>query len=128
MEELKFYLCKKCGNLVLMMRETGPRLVCCDVEMELLVANTEDGAREKHVPYVEVDGDLVKVQVGEVIHPMTEKHFIEWIFVETTKGGLFKHLKPGEEPKAQFRFIDEEVVAVYEYCNLHGLYKLQIKE
>ncbi|HEY8444751.1 MAG TPA: desulfoferrodoxin family protein [Bacilli bacterium] len=127
MEEQKFYVCKHCGNLVAMMRESGVRMVCCGEEMELLEANTRDGSREKHVPKVNIEGDLVKVQVGEMIHPMEEKHYIEWIFLATKKGGQFKHLRPGDEPKAEFKVVDDEVLAVYEHCNIHGLYKMQIK-
>ncbi|MFA5543920.1 MAG: desulfoferrodoxin family protein [Bacilli bacterium] len=127
MREQKFYRCSHCGNLVAMMHSSGARIVCCGEEMKLLDANTQDGAREKHLPLVHVDGCSVRVQVGDVIHPMTEAHYIQWIYLETEKGGQVKFLKPNEEPTAKFKVVDDEVVAVYEYCNLHGLYKTVIK-
>lgn len=128
MKEIKFAVCKHCGNMVTFMHESGAKLTCCGEQMKELDPNTEDGAREKHLPAVEVDGCLVIAKVGEVTHPMTEAHYIEWIYMQTTKGGQVKYLKPGEEPIAKFKLIEDEVVAVYEFCNLHGLYKTVIKQ
>ncbi len=127
MREQKFYRCSHCGNLVAMMHASGASIVCCGEKMKLLEANTQDGAREKHLPLVNVEGCLVRVQVGDVIHPMTEAHYIEWIYLETEEGGQVKFLKPNEEPTAKFKVVDDEVIAVYEYCNLHGLYKTSLK-
>lgn len=94
---------------------------------EVLTANTVDAAREKHVPLVERSGNDVVVTVGEVIHPMTEAHYIMWIALETNEGFHVKHLAPGEVPTAIFALTDgEEPVAAYEYCNLHGLWKKEI--
>lgn len=87
-----------------------------------LVANTTDASTEKHVPEVTIDGDTVTVVIGSVEHPMEEKHYIEWIYVQTEKGGQRKNFKPGDKPIAQFKLIDDKAVAVYEYCNLHGLW------
>ena len=86
------------------------------------MANATDAAREKHVPVVTVEGNTVSVTVGSVEHPMTEEHYITWIYLETEKGGQRKALKPGEAPSATFTLIDDEPVGVYEYCNLHGLW------
>ena len=95
--------------------------------MTELKGNTSDGATEKHVPVVSVDGDKVTVKVGSVDHPMLEEHFIQWIVLETTKGFQKKNLKPGEKPEATFALTDgEKAVAAYEYCNLHGLWKADI--
>lgn len=127
MKEVKFAMCKHCGNMVEFMHDSGARPTCCGDPMTILEPNTQDGAREKHLPVVEVDGCLVIVKVGEVTHPMTEAHYIQWIYVQTTKGGQVKYLKPGEEPVAKFKLVEDEVVAVYEYCNLHGLYKTEVK-
>ena len=92
--------------------------------MEVIPVNTQDGAHEKHVPVYKVEGNIVSVKVGEVDHPMLEVHYIQWIALETNKGNQRKVLKPGDKPEAQFALLPgEEVVAVYEYCNLHGLYK-----
>ena len=95
--------------------------------MEEIVANTVDAAREKHVPEVAVEGNLVKVQVGSVAHPMMDAHYIQFIILETKKGYQKQDLKPGQEPKAEFLVAPgDEPVAVYEYCNLHGLWKKEI--
>ena len=90
-------------------------------EGEEIIANTTDGAYEKHVPVIEHNGDHVIVKVGSVPHPMLEVHWIEWIVLETATGYQKKDLKPGEAPEAEFA-VTEPVVAAYEYCNLHGLW------
>ncbi|MDD4212858.1 MAG: desulfoferrodoxin family protein [Bacilli bacterium] len=128
MKEVKFYVCKHCGNLVLLLRNGGGRLVCCGEPMKLLEANSSDGAYEKHVPEVKIEasGKEITVQVGSVIHPMTEAHFIEWVYVQTKKGGQLKYFAPGDAPVARFTFVEDEVVAVYEHCNLHGLFVKEV--
>ncbi len=45
------------------------------------------------------------------------------IYLETKNGGQRKALSPGDEPKATFALHDDELVAVYAYCNVHGLWK-----
>ena len=98
--------------------------MCCGKPMEELVANTQDGAHEKHIPVFEVKDRIVTVKVGEVEHPMMDAHYIQWIALETNLGNQRKVLKPGQAPEAKFALLDgEEVLGVYEYCNLHGLYK-----
>ena len=87
-----------------------------------LTANITDGAYEKHVPVIEQQGDHVTVKVGSVPHPMLDVHWIEWIVLETATGYQKKDLKPGEAPEAEFA-VTEPVLAAYEYCNLHGLWK-----
>ena len=91
-----------------------------------LKANTTDAAVEKHVPVVTQEGNKITVAVSSVEHPMLPEHFIQWIYVETENGGLFKELKPGEAPAATFALGDDKPVAVYEYCNLHGLWKADL--
>ena len=98
MSKAKFFLCRHCGNLVSMVHSSGVPMVCCGENMTELTANTADAAGEKHVPVVTVDGNTVTVKVSSVIHPMEEEHYIQWIYLETEKGGQIKHLKPGEEP------------------------------
>ncbi len=121
---MKFYRCDHCKNIVTFLKDSGVPVVCCGQKMTELVPGTTDGALEKHVPAVEVQGNLVKVQIGSVVHPMLEAHYIEFIALETTRGAQIRWLKPGEAPAAQFVLAEgEEVVAVYEYCNLHGLWK-----
>ena len=126
MSKVKFYICEHCQNLVEMIYDSGVNPVCCGEKMKELVAGTSDGAREKHVPEVTVNGNEVSVVIGSVEHPMIEKHYIMWIYLETKKGGQRVDLKPGEAPKAKFLVIDDEPVAVYEYCNLHGLWKTEL--
>ena len=92
--------------------------------MEELLANTTDAATEKHVPVVEVSGNNIMVKVGKVDHPTEDAHYIQWIYVETEKGGQKKTLKPGEKAESVFALAGgDKAIAVYEYCNLHGLWK-----
>lgn len=118
----KFFKCAHCGNVITMLEDKGVPVVCCGEPMQELVANKEDAAVEKHVPFVEVDDDEIEVTIGETVHPMEEAHYIQFIYLETDKGGMFKKLSPGEEPKAQFEVEEGKPVAVYELCNLHGLW------
>lgn len=124
MIEPKFYYCKHCGNIIEMIHDSGVRVVCCGETMTVLETKTEEEAYEKHLPVVEVKGNKVKVTVGGVLHPMVEKHYIQFIYLLTNKGLQKKFLKPGDAPIATFIIDDkEEVVAAYEFCNLHGLWK-----
>ena len=121
---MKFYRCDHCGNIVEFVESSGVPVVCCGEPMKELVPGTTDAAVEKHVPVVNVEGNVVKVEVGEVEHPMVEEHFIGWVAIETKKGVQRKYLKPGEKPAVEFVLAeDDELVATYEYCNLHGLWK-----
>lgn len=126
--ELKFYRCAICGNIAVKVNDSGVSMVCCDEEMTELAANTDDKvATEKHVPITTVDGSSAKVVVGEVEHPMIKEHFIEWIAIATSTGWQIKFLKSGEEPEAKFELADDETMtAVYEYCNLHSLWKGEV--
>ena len=126
MKETKFFICEKCGNLMTLIEESGVPVVCCGQKMTKLVAGTVEASREKHIPVVTVNGDAVEVLVGSVIHPMSDEHNIGWIYVETEKGGLIKKLAPTDEPKASFNLGGDKLVAVYAYCNLHGLWKAEI--
>ncbi|NMB30485.1 MAG: desulfoferrodoxin [Clostridiales bacterium] len=120
-ENVKFLRCAKCGNMATYIKDGGVPIVCCGEPMKILKANTEDAAVEKHVPYCEVKDGKLEVQIGEDIHPMLDEHWIEWIAVVSEAGIEITKLKPGMEPKATF--CNYENVDVYEYCNLHGLWK-----
>lgn len=121
---MKFYKCEICGNIVEMIKESGNVMSCCGQNMKELIPCSSDGAVEKHVPVCEMEGRKVCVKVGENEHPMLDAHFIEWIALETTKGVYRIMLHPGDAPKAHFTLCEgEEVVGVYAYCNLHGLWK-----
>lgn len=120
----KFFRCQHCGNIVEMVHESGVPVVCCGEPMVELVPNTTDAATEKHVPVIAVNGKEVVVNVGEVEHPMIPEHHIEVIILETTLGSQKKYLDPAGKPVAKFALLDgEQVVAAYEYCNLHGFWK-----
>ena len=126
--EVKFYICKHCGNIVGLIHNAGVPLVCCGEKMSELVPNTTEAATEKHLPVVEMDGNIVKVSVGSVEHPSTEEHYIAWVYLETAHGGQRKAIKPGDKPEVSFALQDDELIAVYAYCNLHGLWKTEIKK
>ena len=121
---MKFFRCPICGKIIAIVNETAVPTICCGRPMEELVPNTMDGAAEKHLPVYEVEGNVVHVKVGSVEHPMVDNHYIQWIMLQTNLGNQRKQLKPGEKPEADFALLPgEKVVAVLEYCNLHGLYK-----
>jgi len=153
MNELAVYRCEICGNMVVMIKSGGGTLTCCGQEMKKLEANTVDASKEKHVPDVKIEDGRIKVQVGSVEHPMVPEHYIEWIAAVSGRNVGMVYLKPGMKPKAEFMFIqnnDEEAsadeivpncegspcnfvnkmqpqekITVYEYCNLHGLWKAE---
>ena len=121
---MKIFKCKKCGNMVELIEEKGGTLVCCGEAMELVEASTVDAAREKHVPYTEIEDDVVYVKIGEVDHPMTDEHYIEWVAAVFNDSVLKYNFKPGEVPEAVFDY--EEGMEIYAYCNLHGLWKKEL--
>ena len=121
---MKFYICKHCGNIVAFVKDSGVPVVCCGEKMSRLEENTSDGAAEKHVPVISVDGQNVTVTVSSVEHPMVPEHYIEWIALHTKQGNQRKELAPGEKPRRSFAICeDDEVISAYAYCNLHGLWK-----
>ena len=121
---MKFYKCSHCGNIVAFVENKGVPVMCCGQKMDELVPNTTDAAGEKHVPVYEVKDGTVTVTVGSVEHPRLEEHYIQWVALETKQGNQRKLLAPGQKPEVKFAITpDDEVVAVYEYCNLHGLWK-----
>ena len=122
--EVKFYVCKHCGNIYAAVKESGVKVKCCGEDMTLIVPGTVDASKEKHIPVYKKEGNKVTVTVGSVIHPMEEAHYIEWISIQTKQGNQRKVLNPGQEPVACFCLCEgDEVEAVYAYCNLHGLWK-----
>ena len=122
--EMKFYICRHCGNIVGFVKNTGVPIMCCGEKMQELVPNTTDAAQEKHVPVYTVEEGRVTVTVGSTEHPMLPEHYIEWIALQTTGGNHRKALHPGDKPQACFMLCpDDKVEAVYAYCNLHGLWK-----
>lgn len=126
MSNTKYYLCEKCGNLIEKIDDSGVPVVCCGQKMTPVVAGTVEASHEKHIPVATVEGDLVKVVVGSVEHPMAEEHSILWIELKTDRGVQRKHLNPGEAPVAVFALAEEKPLEVYAYCNLHGLWKCDV--
>ena len=123
----KFFICKHCGNMVGLINNAGVPLVCCGEKMAELVPNTVEASAEKHLPVVTVSDSSIAVQIGSVLHPAEEKHHIVFIYLETKRGGQRKSIPVGTEPKLIFSFADDEPIAVYAYCNLHGLWKTEVK-
>lgn len=122
--EMKFYQCETCGQIVAMVKKTGSPVICCGKPMKEIIPGAADAAVEKHVPVFELKDNKVLVSIGSVEHPMLPEHYIEWISLQTKFGNQRKALKPGDEPKVCFSVCDgDEIVAVYAYCNLHGLWK-----
>ena len=122
----KFFKCNLCGNLVVPVVDMGTQLVCCGQDMNRLEPNTTEASTEKHLPSVTASADSVSVQVGSAAHPMEDGHHIEFVYVKTEEGGQRKHLNIGEEPKCVFSFSDDKPIAVYAYCNLHGLWVTEV--
>mgnify|MGYP005764839973 FL=1 len=124
----KFLLCRRCGNLIEMINDSGVTPICCGTDMNELTPNSVEAATEKHIPVVEIDGSIAKVTVGSTLHPMEEAHYIEWIYLETSIGIKRVKLNPKEEPIASFALLEEEtVISAYAYCNLHGLWIKELK-
>lgn len=121
-ERLEVYKCGLCGNIVEVLHGGKGELNCCGKPMDLMTENTVDAAKEKHVPVLEKTSDGVKVKVGDVAHPMEEKHYIEWIEVMADGKIHRQFLNPGETPEASFN-VGGDQVSARAYCNLHGNWK-----
>jgi len=126
MSKQKFFICQHCGNMIGLIKDKGVPMICCGEQMTELIPNTVEASQEKHLPAVTVAGDSLSVQVGSVLHPMEEAHLITFVYVETERGGQRKALNVGEEPKLTFSFSNDKPIAVYAYCNLHGLWKTDL--
>lgn len=124
--EQKFFRCKHCGNMVELINNGGMPMICCGEPMGELIPNTVEASAEKHVPEVSVQEQLVQVKIGSVAHPMTEEHHIEFIYLQTEKGGQRKVLKVGLEAAAAFAVLEDKPLEVFAYCNLHGLWKAPV--
>ena len=121
----KFFKCRHCGNVIEKVVDKGVPVVCCGERMEELIPNTVEASGEKHVPVVTlVDDKTIKIEVGSIAHPMLPEHHIAFVYVETERGGIRVNLT--DKPEAVIYLGDEKPVAVYEYCNLHGLWKTEL--
>ena len=120
----KFYVCEHCGNIITKVQDSKVPVVCCGQPMKEMIPGTTDAAVEKHVPVYEVEGNIVNVKVGSIEHPMVAEHYIQWIVLQTNQGVQIKYLESETPPAASFALAEgEEVIAVLEYCNLHGLWQ-----
>ncbi len=126
MRNTKFYICPVCRNTVEMIYDTDIKLSCCGEEMAELLPNTVEASGEKHIPAVKVADNMVDVHVGSIDHPMENVHYIEWVQLVTDAGSQRKFLKPGQAPNVKFYLDGEKPLAVYAYCNLHGLWKVDL--
>jgi superoxide reductase len=126
---MKLYRCNVCGNVVELLVSGGGTLVCCGEDMEELVAKEGNESNEKHLPIVGADGNKVTVKVGSIAHPMMEAHYIQWIVIFYNNKIQRVKLNYTDEPKAIFT-VDEDYkeMEVYEYCNIHGLWKTTYKK
>lgn len=124
---MKFYKCAKCGRVLVNVQDTGKDIECCGEKMTMIVAGTSDGSVEKHLPVWSYENGVLWVRVGTQEHPMSEEHHIAWIAVETKSGYQLKFLKHCCYPEVQFALIPyDEVVHVYSYCNIHGLWSSSV--
>ena len=132
---MRFYICKHCGNLAGLIDNKGVPMVCCGEKMAELVPNTVEASVEKHLPVVKkadecacgcTCGSALTIEVGSAAHPMLEEHHIGFIYIETENGGKRHRLNVGQEPVIKVCCCDDAPVAVYAWCNLHGLWKTAI--
>ena len=126
MKNTKFYICPHCKNVITKLSDSGVGVVCCGEKMKELIPGEVEASVEKHLPVVNYDGNTLSVSVGSVNHPMSPEHYIPWIYVELEDGGFFKHLSPDSAPIVSFTLGNDKPVAVYAYCNLHGLWKTNV--
>ena len=123
---MKILRCNHCGNTTYVLHDSYVPMICYGEEMHELIANTTEAALEKHLPAVTMNEGKIEVVVGSVEHPMTDAQYIEWILLETDKGVQIRHLTPADAPKAVLEIGEGKPLAVYEYCNLHGLWKTEL--
>ena len=126
MKSHKFFICKHCGNLVGLVENKGAPLTCCGEKMSELVANIVEASREKHLPVAVLSGSTLSVSVGSAAHPMEAAHHIAFVYLETAHGGQRKALTAGSPAEVKFALVDDKAIAVYAYCNLHGLWKTEL--
>lgn len=124
---LRFFRCKNCKNILNVIKENNENSFCaCESNLEEIKINSIDASKEKHVPVVNIKDNKVLVNIGSIDHPMLDSHFIEWICLETDKGVYFKYLTPQDKPETNFILNNEKAIAVYELCNLHGIWYIKI--
>ena len=127
MKEPRFFTCESCNIIIQEIQGQADCFSCDGTELKELQPGTTDAAQEKHVPVVTQNGNEITVQVGSVLHPMTEEHSIEWVYLQTQKGGQRVDLESTGEPSAKFLIAEgDKAIAAYAYCNLHGFWKTEV--
>ena len=91
--EQKFYICKHCGKIVALVKESGVPIICCGEAMQEIIPGTTEASLEKHIPVYTVEGNKVYVTVGAVEHPMIPEHYIEWVSLQTNSQGMFRSVR-----------------------------------
>lgn len=125
--DVKFYCCEDCDNMVILLKDGGVSMKCCGQPMIEFLPGSGNAAPEKHLPVLQIDGSHAIVTAGAEEHPMSGEHFIEWIALKTRQSLQCKPLSPDQSARASFQLSQGDTVeAVYAFCNLHGLWKLQI--
>lgn len=123
MDPIQIFRCRRCGNIIVHLRDTGAPVVCCGANMELLVPSFVDNFAEKHVPVLRREGDRLTVKVGRIVHPMVEDHYIQWILLQQENGFQLRWLNPDDAPSCVFKLNEENSpVHVFAFCNVHGLW------
>ena len=124
-ENVRFYICEKCGNEIGLIHGDGEKIMCCGEKMKLLVANSTDAAKEKHVPIYERVEDEIAVKVGEIEHPMEKEHYVMWVALVSDHTTTRITLYPEQETTVRFKYVPGSTI--YAYCNKHGLWKAEVK-
>ena len=125
MKNTRFYICETCGNVIGFIDGNPDRITCCGKQMKLIIPNSVDAQKEKHLPYLIDNGDDLIVRVGEVEHPMEEEHYISWIAQVTENETTRIRLRPNEKPEVKLKNI--KGATIYAYCNKHGLWAIENK-
>ena len=123
-KRFEIYKCEICGNVVEILDGGAGSLVCCGEEMKHLSAQTEETMKEKHKPVLTIIDKDVTIKVGEIPHPMTEEHYIEFIEAISLDGKYLKrkYLEPKEA--AELKFVcNSNTMKTRELCNIHGLWE-----
>lgn len=120
-----YYKCDTCGRVVAELEGGAGILECCKTPMRKIEPKRDDSKdlKEKHLPTYVRKKDKIIVKVGNILHPSTKDHYIEWVSIVTNKGVYVKQLTSKDKPEVTFNVDeDEDIEEISSYCNLHALY------
>jgi len=143
---MKVFICKICGHLEFnSLQEKCP---VCGAGKEDFVQNdnifTESREKSpeaeiKHIPDVTVNKSCglipeegctdIIVRIGRTLHPMEEKHFIQFVdcYLDDVYVGRAEFAPKGTYPAACFHLKHNSgKVTVTENCNIHGYWKTDV--